>query len=353
MSRLRSVSLRAPRGVVALSVGAAVLSSMVPRAASAQGAPASPAAPATASAGDRTASDEISPGNEQAARNLFVDGSAKLKAGQAAEALPLLEKSFAIVPSPNTELLLGRAQRELGRRVDAVATLEHAAAEARRRVARGEAKYGQTETAARDEAQALRAQLGVIQVHIEGEQPSLRIDGKPVVVAADGNASTLHEPGRAEIVAHVAGTEQRQTVSVVAGGSVRTAFGAGGPVTTSTVPPTPMGPPPPPPGPAPWVVPVAITTGALALVGTGAFAFFGLRSESIYGDLETRCGNHCGDADRSDADRGETAQTIANVSLVVAAVAAVATVVVLVAAPRATPPPARPARSSYVMIPGR
>lgn len=274
------------------------------------------------------------------ARASLKEGTAKLYAGNPAEALVLLVRSYALFPSPNTELLLGRAQRELGRRVEAVASLEHAAAEASRRAAKGEAKYAPTATAARDEALALRAKLGVIELHLADPRgASVVVDGKPVTFASAADVVLLHEPGRAEISVQSGGAEQRQIVTVLAGSTLRLEFGGGAsrPAAVAPMPaaraPADMGPPPPAGAATPWTTPAAWTAAAVTAAGLGTFAFFGLRSASTYDDLAERCGPTCGAADRAEADRGERDQTIANVGLAVAAAAAVSLVLFVVLAP--------------------
>jgi hypothetical protein len=60
-----------------------------------------------------------------------------------------------------------------------------------------------------------------------------------------------------------------------------------------------------------------------------AFGGFGIASESTYAELRSRCGHSCGPADRADADRGKTFQTLANVGLGVGVAFAVITAVIL------------------------
>ncbi len=269
----------------------------------------------------------------------MIDGNADLHAGKPAAALEKLERSFSLVPSPNTELLVARALRDLGRRVDAVRAFEHAEAEARRRSLAGEVKYSQTELAARAEGGSLRAQLGTLRVHVaRPAQSSLFVDGKRVALADDGAASLMHEPGRVEVVVREGASEQKQIVTVTAGGTVQMEFAGIAPGTARSDVTPPPAPTPVETSARSWAVPAALVTGAVTLGGAGVFTFFGLRSEATWDDLSQRCGpTFCGPADRADADRAKTDQTIANVGLTVASIAAVATiafVVVSLTAPR-------------------
>jgi hypothetical protein len=255
-----------------------------------------------------------------------------LHAGKPAEALEKLERSFALVPSPNTELLVARALRDLGRRVEAALTFEHAEAEARRRALAGEVKYGQTEAAAHAEGASVKGQLGILRVHVARlGQASLFVDGKPIPLATEGDTSLLHEPGRAEVVVRDGATEQKQIVTVASGSTIQMEFaGRGAPAQEPTTT-KPLVVARNEPHGSTWTLPAALVAGGLTLVGAGSFAFFGSRSESTWDDLSGRCGpSFCGPADRADADRATTDQTIANVSLGVAAVAAAATIAFIV-----------------------
>ncbi len=246
------------------------------------------------------------------ARFLFGAASAKLQVGRAADAIPMLERSLSLVPSPNTELLLGRALRDVGRRVEGLAHLDHAAAEANRRAAAGESKYAQTASAARAEGESLRAQLGVLTIHLEeAEGASLLVDGLPLALAKSGDTSIVHEPGRIEVVVRSPAGEQRQVVSVVPGQSVRMEFG--GAARRAAEPPAPkavvVAPPPPEPS-GTWMRPAAWISTGIAVAGAGTFTFFGLRSQSTYDDLDARCGPFCGAAERPEADRAIREQTV-------------------------------------------
>ncbi len=271
------------------------------------------------------------PSDVEEARTLMVDGNAQLHAGKAAEALEKLERSFALVPSPNTELLVARALRELGRRVDAARAFEHAEQEARRRALAGEVKYGQTEAAAHTEGASVRAQLGTLRVHVaRPDRMALRVDGKDVPLATDGDTALLHEPGRAEIVVREGETEQKQVVTVVAGTTIQMEFAGNGAKPAAPVF-REVTPRPVEPAPTRWTLPAALVAGGVTLLGGGTFAFFGSRSESTWDDLSRRCGpSFCGPAERADADAAKTDQTVANVGLVVGSVAAVATVAFVV-----------------------
>jgi hypothetical protein len=270
----------------------------------------------------------------ETARFAFIEGTSHYQARRWAEALRSFEQSLSLVASPNTNLMIARCLRELGRRPEAVSAFSGAAVEARARVARGEAKYGQTAEAADKEGSAVRAQLGTL--HVRVSRPAgaaLSVDRKPIALSTDGDAVIVHDPGTVVVVVTDAnGAEQRQTVNLVAATTVEAEF------TLQAAPRAPPPPPPPvvvPPPDSPrdrsWTRPAAIISGGLAAAGLGTFIGFGLSSQATFDDLERRCGTlGCGAADRDDADNGKRAQTIANVGLAVAAVAVAATVVFVV-----------------------
>lgn len=276
------------------------------------------------------------PESVEEARALMQEGNARLHAGKPAEALEKLERSLALVYSPNTELLYARALRDLGRRVDAARAFEHAELEARKRSLAGDVKYGMTEASAHEEGAKVRASLGTLRIHVSiaANRTTLTVDGAPIPLEPDGFAAVLHEPGRAEIALKVGDAEQKQTVPVVAGQSVQVEFGGtnGG---DRPAPPPSAAPIDRPPvvtttssaSSASWATPAAVVSGSFTAVGLGVFTIFGLRTESAWSELQDRCGKTgCGDGDRARANQGERDQIIANSGLVVASVAAVAAV---------------------------
>lgn len=273
------------------------------------------------------------------ARWQFSEGTAHFQGRRYAEAMAAFERSNAIVPSPNADLMIARCLRDLGKKVEAAAAFERAEKSARKRVATGEAKYGQTAEAAKTEGDKVKAGLGSIAIHVtKPNGSSVTVDGKEVALE-NGEATLLHEPGTAVVVVRDAGgNKQRQTITVNAGSSSRMDFAVTDQSTTTT--PPIVGPPPRVETPPPktnekrgtkWTVPAAFVSGGVTLAGLGVFTGFGLSSKSTFDEISRRCGpSSCTDADRADADSGQRAQTIANVGLIVAAVAAVTTIIFII-----------------------
>jgi hypothetical protein len=263
----------------------------------------------------------------ESARFDFAEGTAHFQARRYENALKSFEHSFTLVESPNTQLMIARCLRELGRRADAVAAYTDAATEARKRATRGETKYTQTADAAAAEEAQVRTQLGTLHVHVARPAGAIvTVDKRTVSLSTEGDATLLHDPGLVSVaVRDNAGAEQRQAATVAAGTTVQMDFS--GAITPTTQPPLEPPPPAPHPHQRTWAFPAALVAGGVVVVAGGVFIGFGASSQSTYDTLRARCGDHCGPADRATADGGKRAQTIANVGLGVSIVALVATAV--------------------------
>jgi hypothetical protein len=278
------------------------------------------------------------------ARRLFAKGSALYLGGKYADALEVLKASRDLVPSPNSELVIARCLRELGRFVEAQEMFASAEVEARQRAAEGAQKYEKTANSASTEGATVRAMLGTLRIRVEGVQPNTRleIDGLPASIPAEGDVVVWHTPGDVAVsVRTPTGAEQKQVATLRAGAEITMSFAPPQPpVAREPISPViPIEPPPlaprPAEGPAPgtrdspagsWATAPALTSAALALGGTGVFIGFHLDANSAYRQLFNSCGKtgSCGPADRSKADSGKTSQLVANVGLIAGSVAAAA-----------------------------
>ena len=279
------------------------------------------------------------------AKRLFTQGSAAFLGRRYTEALESLRVSYKLVPSPNSGLLIARCLREINRPIDAVEMYESVAADARRRAADGDPKYAQTAEVATTESSAVRATLGTVRVRVARPNAGAKIsiDGGVAVPVTDAELVVLHPAGEVLVrLKPATGAEQSQRATLAAGGELRMEFtpAAIAPVTEPArgkppAPPAPEGEPPA------WTLPASLVAGGVTLVGAGLFVGFGLQSQSIYDDLNQRCGPaSCGSAERTRADDGERAQTLANVGLAVGLAGAAATVTFLLVrafAPRSAP----------------
>lgn len=269
-----------------------------------------------------TAAPPSADASSEAGLEAFLAGSRLLKEGRAAEALVELERSMAQQPSPNTELLVGHALRQLGRRTEAAAAYERVTAAAAARVRDGEERFRPTLADAGRWGALLRAELAVLTIALSSSAASMEvtIDGAMVALTDDGDgrasARVWREPGVARIVARDAGgTTREATVDLARGGDERVTLDLGGSPDEEGIPPPP---------PAAWIA------GGVGAVGLVSFAVFGAMAESAASDLRA-CEPGCdpGDpANRDAVDSGQRDATIANVSLAVG-VAGIATGAIL------------------------
>lgn len=277
------------------------------------------------------------------AKALFLRGTELFAQKRLAEALDALERSYKLLPSPNSNLLIARCLRELGRLVEALEHFQATESAASARIAAGESKYRDTQEASAKEGREVRERLGAIHVRVASapEASIVEVDGKPTPLPAGGALDILHATGQAVIVVRPpSGNPVMRTVQVVAGGETQVNIEALG-----------AAPAPPPedktkakdkeqapivPAARSWAVP-ALVSGGVGLLGLGLFAGFGAHSKAIYGELKDSCSPRCG-ARKDEADQGAREQSIANASLVVGIVGAAAattfTLLTLTAPPR-------------------
>jgi hypothetical protein len=277
----------------------------------------------------------------EAARADFAEGQGHFRSKRWPEALKAFERSYAQVPSPNAELMVARCLRELGRGADSAAAYTVAETEARNRVTKGEAKYGETADAAANEGKALRQTLGTMKIHVvHPGGATLMVDKKNVALSKEGDATILHDPGSVQVIVRdTAGVEQKQTATVVAGNTAAMEF------TVAETHPGPVGATQGTPDPNPdhttehdgesgglpgWFWPATIASGVVTLGGAAAGFGFGAQSKNTFDELVSKCGpNSCGSAQRAAADDGKQKQLFANVGFGVAIAGVVATAVIL------------------------
>jgi hypothetical protein len=288
------------------------------------------------------------------AKRLFTQGSASFLAKRYPEALESLRLSYKLVPSPNSGLLIARCLREINRPIEAVEMYASVASDARRRAADGDTKYAQTADVATAEGNAVRATLGTVRVRVARPAPGakIEIDGGVAVPVTDADLVVLHAPGEVLVkLKPSTGAEQSQRATLAAGGELRMEF----------TPPAVVaeGPPPRPAiaeegEPPSWTLPASLVAGGVTLVGAGLFVGFGLQSQTIYDELNQRCGaKGCGEAERPRAEEGQRDQSVANVGLAVGIAGAAATVTFLLVrafAPRSAPAAARALRPGGLRV---
>lgn len=218
---------------------------------------------------------------------LYVQGRDLLSAGKPADALPLLERSLSLLPSPNTELLIAHANRDLGKRAKAMDFYERAQASADAGIARGETRYTETSAEARRSKDDLASKVGtvVVSAPARGRFTVYRSAADPVALSGPGQVRV--DPGEIRVTFTPDGQSaaQERSVSVV-GGQVATVSFEVTEGNTST-PGTPVAPS------GSLVGPLTIGGSVLlgvGLVGVGLFAGFGAVALSKYNELD-ECGS--------------------------------------------------------------
>jgi hypothetical protein len=267
-----------------------------------------------------------SPGEEA-----FIRGRELFVAQQYAKALPLLEKSYQLTPSPNSLLLIARCRKELGDVEIAEARFRETLAEAEKRIAAGDAQYEPTATAARTEGAALRAKLAVLRVRVKNADSGTVVITPFTRATIDATVVELvHRPGHFVMTVRTAdGRVFDREIDLVAGQSTLIELDAAKPAEKIAPPPAP--PAPESPATSSWLVPTGVVFTVLGAGGIAAFGVLGSKSAATYRSLESSCAPTCGADRRGEADTAERQQTIANVALGIGAVALVTGVVMIVA----------------------
>jgi len=255
------------------------------------------------------------------ATELYARGADLFAKEQHAEALDALEQSYALVPSPNSNLLIARCLRELKRHADAVRRYELAEAEARERVERGEQRYVATAQAASNEGAALRATLGSVSVRVTGAPAGsiLEMNGAKTRLPESGRLTLLSAPGEVAITLRPpSGDPITQTAVVEKGAEISVAINAAAPGAKG-----PIAAPEPEDRATrpirPWALPAALGAGGVGIAGAAIFLGFGVSSQSTFDRLQQECGTRCG-ARRDEVEAGRREQTVANVGLAVGAI---------------------------------
>jgi hypothetical protein len=264
------------------------------------------------------AGDPVSPSSEPLGKDeaikAFTKGRDLILAGKQAEALPVLMRSWQLLPSPNTELLIAHAEKGLGHKARAASHYEHVLVTAQSEIAKGNTKYEETIAEAKRALAELKPGLATIEVTAP---PTLKVTvsrSADDVVTFTGSMKLWAEPGRVSIKPE-RGLEQ--VVEVSAGQTQRLALSAS--LVVEEAPPEK--PPPPAEKPPPdeggggiGALGIAgIVVGGVGLVGVGVFAGLGSSAQSTYDELEA-CGCSFAEADVLRED-GKQSQLIANVSL--------------------------------------
>ncbi len=242
------------------------------------------------------------------------------------EALTAYRASYDIVASPNSRLMVARCLRELGRLAEAYEELESTVTDAER-VAESDKKYAKTARAARDELEALKKRVALLEIEIPEPPEGTTLSVGDGTVELDALARPLVlEPGKIKIVAQAPGrvTVQKE-LTLGAGSSSKLQIDL---ETGKTTEPVASEPPPPasqpvkqPPPSSSSLRTWAFVAGGVGVAGLATFGIFGALNQSKFHSLESDCQDgHCPPDRSSDIDTGRTYQTVANIGLVVGVV---------------------------------
>ncbi|MFO0547680.1 MAG: CDC27 family protein [Polyangiaceae bacterium] len=254
---------------------------------------------------------------------LFKTGKKLFEAGQYDEAIEVLERSNALLPSGNTRLLIAHCHRLAGHPVNAIEAYEAAIVLLGAKVDSGVADAKKYLDEAAKWKVALAQILGQVRV-LAPEGATVLVNGATVQLSRSGNdfiATTWVQPGAVEILEKGSPNGPR-TVTVAAGASVDVDLRAADPTPAAT-----------PVAPARTMLVTGVVVGAVGLAEMGLFIGFGLVTKAFHerdaackdGSDVTAC---LSDAEREEARRD---QVVADVSLGLG-IASIATGVALVVA---------------------
>jgi hypothetical protein len=301
---------------------------------------ASAGAPQMAQAGAPSSTET----NHARALSLYDQGNRLLQAGDAKASLPPLEESMTLLPSPNTELLIGHALRLDGKKALALVRYGSVRTSAKERVAAGEARFSPTLDDAERWIAKLAPDVAELSVNVMDapDGAALFVNGRelPWLAGSSGAvraARTYEEPGVAHIELRVAGRAIAQADAQLARGATRlVTLEAGSAATPSPPDVDDPGRGIPAPPIAAWVA------GGIGAAGMISFAAAGGLALSKANELDA-CAPAC-DPDDPDArearDTGKTAALVANVSVAIGGAGLVTGALLWIFWPReATPTP--------------
>lgn len=146
------------------------------------------------------------PSEDERALALYEKGSTLLQRGDPAASLAPLEQSMELLASPNTELLIAHALRQLKQTARAVERYTHVREAAKARITAGEARYQPTLDDASRWIAALSPRVADLSVNVTGVDGAsqLLVNGRRVAWLAGSSGSvraarSFEEPGKAHV----------------------------------------------------------------------------------------------------------------------------------------------------------
>ena len=253
------------------------------------------------------------------AREKYKRAKTDFEAKRFEPALKGFRESYAVLPSPNSHLMIANTLAELGRSTEAYLEARHVRAEAKAAAA-ADPKYEQTAAAAELTMNRMRPKIGLLTVQIDASEPSasLVVAGHPVE-RAEWSEPVPVEPGSVSVALSRSSGETRRDVQVAAGADETVDLRAPAPAA-----PQPGAEEEEPSGGAsfnpfdggPNQRIVSYVVGGLGAASLITFAILGGMHLSKYNDLKDKCTEGRCPADlESEANKGRGYQTGANVTL--------------------------------------
>ena len=255
------------------------------------------------------------------AREKYKRAKADFEAKHFEQALKGFRESYAVLPSPNSHLMIANTLAELGRSAEAYAEARRVRAEATAAV-QADPKYQETVTGAEQTISRLRPKIGLLTIQADSMDSgaALVVAGHPVE-RAEWSEPVPVEPGAVTVSLSGTGGEKRRDLQVAAGSEQTVDFKpvATGPVGASTT--EPQAEPASSGGFNPFDRSkdqriMAYVVGGVGVASLITFGILGGMHLSKYNDLKDKCTDgHCPADLQSEADKGRGLQTGANVTL--------------------------------------
>jgi hypothetical protein len=267
-----------------------------------------------------------------AASEKYRAGMELFGAQKYADALEVFRKSYDVVASPNTHLMIGRTLSRMGKLADAYREIDATVAEADA-AALGSDKYKKTAEAARAELDDLKTKVGFLVVNLA---TTVSVGGRQIQGGELGRPIVL-EPGSTEVVLSLpSGETEKQEVRVQPGTETRVDLAPPPAKTVITAAPCP--PLKAEHGDGIDQRTLAWVAGGVGLAGFATFGVFGVLDDKKYSDLKDQCPQGvCPRNLSSEAETGRTYQTLANVGLGVGIVGIGTGLVLFLTAPSSHP----------------
>lgn len=241
----------------------------------------------------------------------FVAGMKASQAGDPTQALSEFQASYDAVASPNSHLMIARTLATLGRLGQAYVAYSQTVDEANA-ASQTDPKYKRTAKAAESERDQLKSRVAFVSVTVSGATANdqLVVAGR-TVPHSDWAQPIAVTPGSVQIELRSAnGPAQTRTLTAAVGTTSNVSLSSGPAQTPAGT--TPL----PPSGTKSNTRTLAYIAGGVGAAGLVTFTIFGLLDNSKYSDLQSVCRNNVCPANRkSDANTGQTYQTVANVGL--------------------------------------